>query len=74
MVRTQEDGQEHVRGPFFHKKTACIIDTSGFWLHTAASTASASARAASAQGFGRHWPDRAHFERLRPVFQVCGRK
>ena len=26
------------------------------------------------QGFGRHWPDRAHLERLRPVFQVCGRK
>lgn len=61
-------------GPFFRKKTACIIDTSGFWLHTAAATASAPARASSAQGFGRHWPDRAHFERLRPVFQVCGRK
>ena len=61
-------------GPFFRKKTACIIDTSGFWLHTAAATASAPARAASAQGFGRHWPDRAHLERLRPVFQVCGRK
>ena len=65
---------EHVRGLFSVKKTACIIDTSGFWLHTAAATASAPARAASAQGFGRHWPDRTHLERLRPVFQVCGRK
>ena len=30
MVRTQEEGQEHVRGPFFHKKTACIIIQAAF--------------------------------------------
>lgn len=63
----------HVRG-LFSIKNRLYHDTSGFWLHTAAATASAPARAASAQGFGRHWPDRAHLERLRPVFQVCGRK
>lgn len=61
-------------GPFFHKKPPVSSIQAAFWLHTAAATASAPARASSAQGFGRHWPDRAHFERLRPVFQVCGRK
>lgn len=40
MVRTQKDGQ-NTSVAFFRKKTACIIDTSGFWLHTAAATASA---------------------------------
>ena len=64
----------HVRGLFFRKKTACIIDTSGFWLHTAAATASAPQGPPPRKGLGRHWPDRTHLERLRPVFQVCGRK
>lgn len=64
----------HVRGLFSVKKPPVSSIQAAFWLHTAAATASAPARAASAQGFGRHWPDRAHLERLRPVFQVCGRK